>query len=569
MNKLIPQLTNSYFRLGLSIVVVIAAAWFCSIYYHRFDLTSEKRYTLSPFTKETLQHLNQEVRISIYLDGELNIPFHKMKQRLKETMEDFQVYAGKKLQYEFINPFAGDDKKKRDKFLNTLIDKGLRPTNILDKDKEGGSVEKLVIPGALIHYRENEIPVNLLKNNPGTSAEENINNSMETFEFEFMRIISSLVADTTEKIAFVEGHGEYNEYEVADITNELGWNFQVDRGGINGKPGILDQYKAVIIAGPTKAFSEQDKFVLDQYLMKGGKVLWFVDMISASLDSISSGSASMAMIRSLNIEDLLFRYGVRVNPVLLQDVQCSMIPVNVALAGNSPEFKAAPWLYFPLLAAPYNNVITRNLNMIKTEFTGSIDTLASRVEINKTVLLKTSQYSRQVTVPAVISLDEIRITPRQQDFSSAFMPVVVLLQGNFESAFRNRMISGLFPDTVVKLTEKGIASSVLVAADANIIRNEISPGPKGIRYMPLGFDRYTSQTYGNKEFIVNAIQYMTGHKGLIYLRSKKLTIRLLDKSRIKKERLKWVMINTIVPPLLVIFVGLLYVWFRKRKFTVV
>lgn len=253
----------------------------------------------------------------------------------------------------------------------------------------------------------------------------------------------------------------------------------------------------------------------------------------------------------------------------MQDVHCSTIPVNVALAGNPPDFKPAPWLYSPLLNAPYANIITRNLNMIKTEFTGSIDTLAARSDIKKTVLLSTSPYTKQVAVPAVISLDEVRLAPKQEEFNQQFLPVVVLLKGKFESAFRNRMLSALFPDTSVNLIETGIPSSIMVSADADIIRNEISPGPRGVRYMPLGFDRYTSQTYGNKEFIVNVVQYMTGHTGLIDLRSKKLTIRLLDKEKIKNERTKWVIINTVIPSLLVIIAGFIFAWFRKKKYAVI
>jgi len=256
-----------------------------------------------------------------------------------------------------------------------------------------------------------------------------------------MRVISSLAADTTEKIAFLEGHGEYNEYQVGDITRELGWYFQVDRGRIGDKPGVLDQYKAVIIAGPTVAFNEKDKFVLDQYIMQGGKVLWFIDMVNASLDSISDGGPMLALIRTLNIEDLLFRYGVRINPILVQDVQCNMIPVNVALAGNTPDFKPAPWLYSPLLAAPYPHPVTRNLNMIKTEFTGTLDTLAARKNIRKTVLLRSSDFSKQVAAPVMISLEEVRRTPKQQEFTDRFLPIAVLLEGSFESAFRNRSVA--------------------------------------------------------------------------------------------------------------------------------
>jgi ABC-2 type transport system permease protein len=561
------KIANAYTKLTVALIIVVVFACLLSQFFHRFDLTSEKRYTLSDFSKASLGSLKDVVHVHVYLDGDLNIPFRKMQQRLKETLDEFQVVAGDKLEYDIINPFAGADAKAIDDTVNALVEKGLKPTNILAKDKEGGTSEKLIFPGAIIKYRNVEIPVNLLKNNPRAGAEENINNSIQAFEFEFMRVISSLAADTVEKIAFVEGHGEFNEYQVGDITRELGWYFQVDRGRINGKPGILDQYKAVIIAGPSVAINEQDKFVLDQYIMQGGKVLWFIDMVNASIDSISEGGSTVALIRTLNMEDLLFRYGVRINPVLVQDIQCNVVPVNFALAGNPADFRPAPWLYSPLLNAPYAHPVTRNLNMIKAEFTGTIDTIEARKGIKKTVLLRTSEFSRLIAAPVVISLAEVRLTPGQEQFTKSYLPVAVLLEGKFESAFRNRMISGLFPDTAVRVIETSLPTSLLVVADADIIRNDIRPTPQGVFISPLGFDRFTKQTYANKEFIVNTIQYMTGHAGLINLRSRELTLRLLNKAMIKKDRRKWVLINTILPPLIVVIAGLFYSWLRKRKYS--
>jgi gliding-associated putative ABC transporter substrate-binding component GldG len=559
-------ISNPLIKLFVTLIVIILSAYLLSSFFFRIDLTSEKRYTLSKFSKRSLRDLKDVVSIKVYLDGDLNIPFRKMQQSLKETLDEFGVYAGNNLEYEFINPFAGKNAKIKEDMVNELYEKGLKPTNILDTDKEGGTSEKLVFPGALIHFRETDVPVNLLRNDPGIPAEENINNSIQAFEFELIRVISSLSADSVEKIAFIEGHGEFDEYKVGDITHELGWYFQVDRGRINGKPGVLDQYKAVVIAGPASPFNEKDKFVLDQYIMNGGKVLWFIDMVNANLDSISEGGPMVALIRTLNIEDLLFRYGVRINPVLIQDVQCNKIPVNVALAGNAPNFVPSPWLYSPLLTSPDSHPVTRNLNMIRTEFTGFIDTLEARKEIRKTVLLKSSDFARQVVVPVMISLEEVRLVPQESRFTNRYLPIAVLLEGNFESAFRNRMISSLFPDTIVKFRDTGSPSNMLVVADADIIRNDVRHTPQGVYISPLGFDRYTQQTFGNREFIVNAIQYMTGHGSLISLRSRELTLRLLDRAKIKNDVARWKLINTVGPPLIVILAGILYAWIRKRKY---
>ncbi|HJZ40105.1 MAG TPA: gliding motility-associated ABC transporter substrate-binding protein GldG [Bacteroidales bacterium] len=550
----------------VSIAVILMLTFILSSFFHRFDLTSEKRYTLSGFSKSSLRNLKDIVYIKVYLDGDLNIQFRKMQLRIIETLDEFRVYAGDNLEYELINPFDNKDAAVVEDVVNELYDKGLKPTNILAKDVEGGSTEKLIFPGAIINYRGVEVPVNLLKNNPGAGAEENINNSLQAFEFEFMRVISSLSVDSTEKIAFIEGHGELDEYQVGDLTRELGWYYQVDRGKIDGRPGILDQYITLVIAKPVTAFNERDKFVLDQYIMQGGKILWFLDLVNANLDSISEGGPMVALIHELNVQDLLFRYGVRVNPILIQDVQCNVIPVNVALAGNPADFRPAPWIYSPLLTAPGKHPITRNLNMIRTEFAGSIDTLEARKGIKKTVLLASSEYSRSVTAPVIISLDEVRYTPSQDQFTSKHLPVAVLLEGSFESAFRNRMISQLFPDTAFGLTESGSPAALLVVADGDIIRNDVRPTPQGVLISPLGLDRFTQQTFGNKEFIVNAIHYLTGHGDLINLRSRELTLRLLDKARIKEDRTKWVLTNTIGPPLLIILAGILFAWLRKKKY---
>lgn len=553
-------------NLLISLLSILALAVILSVYFLRIDLTTEKRYTLSPYTKETLRNLNDIVTIKVYLQGDLNIPFRKMQQRVRETLDEFRVYAGDNLEYTFTDPFAGD-KKVSDDVINELYEKGLRPTNIIDRNDEGAKNEKIVFPGALITFRDHEVPVNLLKNVQGAGADENINLSLQSLEFEFMRIITALAADSTEKVAFLEGHGELDEYQTGDLTRDLGYYFQVDRGRINGKPGVLDQYKAVVIAKPTGRFDDRDKFVLDQYLMNGGKILWFVDMVNAGLDSIASGGAMMALINEPGFEDLLFRYGVRINPVLVQDIQCGVIPVNVALAGNPSDFRPAPWLYSPLLNAPANHPVTKGLNLISTEFTGMIDTLGARKEIRKTILLRTSEFSRVVTAPVLISLDEVRITPQEDQFNTRNLPVAVMLEGSFESAFRNRPLNSLFPDTAVTFRETGIPSGMLVVADGDMIRNGVRPTPQGTMIYPLGFDRYTQKTYGNKDFIINALQYLTGHGELISLRSRQLSLRLLDRKKISENKLKLILLNLTVPPLLIVVAGLVFSSLRRRKFS--
>jgi ABC-2 type transport system permease protein len=564
--KSIDAKTRQHLKLDIQFVTVILLACVLSFFFFRIDLTSEKRYTLSPYTKKVLRNLNDIVYVKVYLDGELNIPFRKMQQSLRETLDEFRVYGKDNLQYTFVNPFESTDAKVREDMFNQLYEKGLKPTNILSNDKEGGSSEKIIFPGALIDYKGVEVPVNLLNNNPGISAEENINNSIQSVEFELIKVISSRSKEKVEKVAFIEGHGELDEYQTKDISNEFSWYYQVDRGRIGGQPGILDEYLAIIIAKPLHRFSEQDKYVIDQYIMKGGRVMWFLDRVDTSLDSLAMGSA-LAMINDLNLDDMLFRYGVRINPVLLQDLQCNIIPVNVALAGNNPEFRPAPWYYFPLLSPPLDHPVTRNLNMIKTEFVNTIDTIGARKGIVKTILLKSSQFSRVVEAPLLMSLDEIRATPQRKDFGKSGLAVAVMLEGTFESVFQNRMISEIIPGSTRAYLPKSRPTTMLIVADGDVIRNDIRITPQEIVSLPLGYDRYTQQTFGNKDFVMNAMHYLAGNEELINLRSRDITLRLLDKASIKEDRTFWIIINTVLPVVFVMLAGILYNYLRKRRYT--
>lgn len=551
-------------RLILSLLIIILIAFISSFLVIRIDLTAEKRYTISPETKKILKNLDDVVYMKIYLDGDLNIPFQKMQRNIRETLNEFKIYARKNLEFEFINPMAEKDEKIRNDVINELYNKGLKPTNIFSTDKEGGTSEKLIFPGAVIIYRGIEMPVNLLKNNPGLDAEENIHNSIQSIEYELINKIRSLTNEVTEKIAFIEGHGELDEFQTGDITRELANYFQVDRGQINGRPGILDEYKAIIVAKPTTPFSESDKFVIDQYIMNGGKVLWFIDEVSVSMDSLVEGS-TFALINDLNIEDLLFRYGVRINPDLINDIQCNIIPVNRALAGNPANFIPAPWLYYPLLSASSTHPVTRNLNLIKTEFVSSIDTIGARQKLKKSILLKSSPYSMTANVPRMISLKEIKENPDKNQFTSANIPVAVLVEGIFESAFRNRSIQDYLDDKS-SFRKSSKPNKMLVVSDGDMIRNDIRLTPKGTMIMPLGMDRYTQQYFGNKDFIVNAVNYLTDQEGLIQLRTKEFKLRLLDRTKIREEQLKWKIINTVMPILIVILSGIVYHYLRRRRY---
>jgi ABC-2 type transport system permease protein len=556
---------NDLMLLGAILAIVLFLNIINQYVFFRLDLTSEKRYTLHGETREILHELNDIVFISVYLDGELNIPFKKFQDNIRDMLDEFKVYGKSRLHYEFINPLENVASAMHDQIISDLYEKGLRPTNIHQRDKEGGTSEKIVFPSAIVSYRNIEVPVNLLLNNPGTSAEQNLNNSIEALEYSLISTIRNITNERTEKIAFIEGHGELSEAEVSDISRELSKSYQIDRGHIQGQPGIMDDYKVIIIAKPTLPFSEPDKFVIDQYIMQGGNVLWLIDAVQVSLDSLVNGE-TIAFISDINLEDLLFRYGVRINPVLVQDIQCNVIPVNVALQGNAPDFKPVPWLYFPLLSPKAGHPVTRNLNFVWSRFANSIDTIGARSEIRKTILLNTSEFSRERTVPTLISLGEVQETPGRAEFSREYLITAALLEGEFQSAFMNRGIDQYY-QIPPQIITRGKKTRMAIIADGDIIRNETRTTAQGVEISPLGYDRFTRQTFGNKEFLSNLIHFLADDKNLLSLRNREFKLRLLSKEKIQAERTRWILINMLMPSLLVLLLGLGYILLRKFRFS--
>jgi ABC-2 type transport system permease protein len=554
-------------KLGFSVVILVLVSFISTRMFFRIDLTSEKRFTLSNETKKILKNIDDVVYVKVYLDGDLPAGFKKLREGIRETLDEFRVYAKNNIQYEFINPAESSDPKVRNKVFSELYKKGLKPTNLESRDDEGGSSEKVIFPGALITFHGNEVPVSLLKNNVGLPAEENLNNSIRNIEYELIKTIYNITNKKVEKIAFIEGHGELDEFEVRDITIELSNYFQVDRGIINGKNGILDDYKAIIIAKPSKSFSEADKLVIDQYIMNGGKVLWFIDGVNVSMDSLANG-ATFAFINDLNINDQLFNYGVRINSNLVQDIQCNVLPVQAGTNGSQAKWVPAPWLYYPIISPLVQHPVTRDLNLIFSRFPSQVDTVGGSEKVRKTFLLRTSTFSKTVNAPLYIRLEEVKRNPVRAEFNKPNIPIAVLLEGQFKSVFRNRDVNKIIAGFGAYYKPESFPTKMIVVADGNMIANEVKMTPQGPMFTQLGYDKYTRQMFGNKDFIVNAVNYITDETGLISLRSKDFKLRLLDKNRIRSEKLKWQLINTLLPLLIVVGFGLYYQYYRRKKYGV-
>lgn len=553
-------------QLSLALVIIILVGYLSSLLSFRIDLTSEKRYTLNSTTTEILRTLEDDLYIQVYLDGEMPTGFKKMRKSVKDMLDEFRVYSDRKIDYEFIDPSENPDQEVRNDIFMELAKKGLNPTNIQVAEKDGGTSQKILFPGLILNYSKSEMAVNLLRNNPALSAEQNLNHSIEGLEYELISSIKNISADTVHKIAFVEGHGELDEYRVADMTAELARFYTIDRGVIGGIPGILDDYSAIIIAKPEDRFPEKDKFVIDQYIMNGGKVLWLIDAVRVSWDSLVYSTSTAGIYHPINLEDQLFRYGVRINPLLVRDINSALIPVNIALAGDQPEFAPAPWYYFPLIIPPDNLPITRNINPVKLAFVNTLDTVGGNASIEKTFLLRTSKYSSTLSPPCLISLQEVQETPEEQDFSQSFLPVAVLLEGTFESLFKNRLITEYIPSADFPFKPSSPPTRMIVVADGDVIKNDVRVSGDRIIPLPLDQDRYTRQFYGNKDFIFNCINYLIDESNLMELRSRELKLRLLDRSKINQYQVAIQLINTLLPVVFLVLFGLAIRLIRRRRF---
>lgn len=565
-NKKTKKRSANIIKTALIILSIVIINLISSKAFFRLDLTGEKRYTISEGTREILTNLEDVVVIRIYLDGELNIPFQNFQNSIVELLDEFHVYGRNNLHYEFVDPF---DKLSEQDLQNVLADfesKGLKVSNIYQRKKDGSKTEKLILPGASIIYNGTEISLNLLVNNPSKSGEENLNSSIETLEYKFINTINNITSTEIEKIAFLEGHSEWPDPFVADIMKELSKAYQVDRGIMDGRPGILNAYSAIVVAGPVVQFTEQDKYVIDQYIMQGGKVLWLLDAVNVDFDSLSMGR-SLAYPNMINLDDMFFKYGIRINPNIIQDAQCSRLPVNVALQGEAPRFQAEPWNYYPLISPQKSNLITNNINDIQLRFASTIDTIQARKNIKKTPLLVSSFNSKIQKTPRIVELQEISTPITEINYDSPNQLVGVLLEGEFESVFNNRMIDEYFSIPPLNRLNTSVETKMIVVSDADIIRNEIKRSTQGSGIFPLGFDRLTNQTYGNKEFLVNALNYLTGNDGLLELRGREFKLRLLDRKKLSNERVKWQIINVVMPILLIVLLGIAYSFMRKRRYT--
>lgn len=547
--------------LGNGLVFIVLINIISTSYFFRIDLTAEHRFTLNEPTKNLLLYIDDDVYVDVYLAGDLNADFTRLQKSIQETLEEFRVYSKNRIQYRFIDPSSALSKKAQNEFMTELAQKGISPMNVIDS-RQGQRSEKIVFPGALVSYGGFETGIMFLKGNRAESAQEVLNQSIEGIEFELANAINKLVNSDRKRIGFVKGHGELDTLSLASLNNALLDLYDVYHVDLSNRQSI-ENYDALIIAKPQTAYSELDKYKLDQYLMRGGKLLFLLDRLDASMDSASNPNY-FAFPYTLKLEDLLFKYGVRINLDLVQDRVSAKYPIVTGQVGNRPQIMQIDWPFYPLITQYQDHPITRNLDASILKFVSSMDTVKAE-GVKKTPLLFTSPNSKILGAPVKIGVDDLRKQPNLENFEQGRWPVAYLLEGEFASLYKNRFKpEGADEENFVDL---GKPSKIIVVSDGDIARNEINT--RNGQAQQLGNDPVTGYTFANQDLLLNMVAYLTDENGLIKIRSKELMIRPLDKVKISDQRIFWQVFNLMTPLALILIFGLLRNYLRKRRYGLV
>lgn len=562
-------LSSPYWWLFLLAALVLVNL-IASLFHFRIDLTSEKRYTLSKPTKELLRSLDDEVHITVFLEGDMPAGFRKLSNASKELLAEFREISGNSVRVDFSRPGEGLDDTARAAFLYYLSDSlGLKPTNVKVTASAGESQEeRLLYAGALVEHKGNQKAVNLLEGQSLTGGYESLNNAEALLEYKFANAIQQLMRDTLPVVGYLVGNGQPLTYNVYDlIERTLKPNYGFGFLPIDSVPAIPTAFDLLMMVKPTIPFTDAQKLKLDQYVMHGGKIIWLIDNLYAEMDSLMrTQSDFVAFDRGLNLEDLLFRYGARINQDLLQDLRSDKVPLVVGSYGNEPQMQLVPWPYFPLLTSYSGHPISKNLADVLSIFPNTIDTISS-AEVKKTILLASSANSRTLQTPAMVSLNSVKNEDDLKTFNKSFLPVAVLLEGNFRSLYENRL-GRAQADSLAALGQpfkgRSGSSQMIIISDADIVTNVFTQneGP-----LQMGYNQFTGVQYANRDFILNSIEYLVNPHGVLEARSKDLTLRLLDPARVEESKGTWQLINLLVPVLVVVVGAGVYQWMRKRKYS--
>lgn len=546
----------------LHILIVIVALIVCnsisSFFYGRFDLTKDKRYTLSEATKGIVGNIDSPLIIDVFLEGDFPSEFRLLKTEVRQIIEEFQLQTNK-IKVNYIDPL--EDEAKRQRHIEELTKAGLEP--YINTDNSTGKVtQELVFPWAFASYEDKTVKIPLLKRSITEGLAEQINNSVQGLEYAFADGFNKLVNSKSKTVAVLKGNGELDDLKIADFLQTIKpyYNlaqFTLDSVTTNPQGTLhnIKQYDLLLVAKPTETFSEKEKLVLDQYTMHGGKSLWLTEAVVMDKDSLYNDSgSSVSTTRDLNLTNFFFKYGVRINPSLVKDLFSAPILLSI---GEGNPLQPLQWQYSPLASSNAKHAITKNLDIIKYDFASPIDTLKN--DISKTILLKSSPKSKLQGVPNIISLSDVTKAPEEASYNSGSQNLAVLLEGEFTSVYDQLVL----PFKVKNFKSKSVPTKMVIISDGDVIKNNVRRN----RPIKLGLDEVSGRVYGNTEFLLNTINYLLDDDGLINIRAKEISVAYLDADKIKNSKGKWQLINIVLPLLTLALFGWVFNYFRKRKYT--
>ncbi|WP_343694264.1 gliding motility-associated ABC transporter substrate-binding protein GldG [Flavobacterium sp.] len=549
--------------LGITILVLIVLNVLGSIFFHRFDLTKDKRYTLSETSLKIVKQVKNPLSIKIYMQGDLPADFRRLQQETKQLLEEFQAYNSN-IVFEFVNPMENEDESME--MVKSLYQKGLTPINITVDDK-GKQSQAMVFPWAIAVYNNKEVNIPLLKNIMGASTTQKVIGSIQHLEYSIADAINKVTKDRQKKVAIIKGNGELSEIHIGKLLRQIKESYYIGPFTLdsvakdpNGTLNALKKYDLAIISKPTETFTDEEKEVLDQYIMNGGKTLWMIDQVAADMDSLYNDvGATLAYPRDLNLNDMFFKYGFRINPDLVKDEQGSPIKLATGEQGSATQYQDFIWKFAPQVYPTSQHPIVKNLGGIKFDFANPIDTLKNGIK--KTVLLQSSQYSKKIGTPAEVNLNMVTEKTSPEDYiNKGNLVLSVLLEGSFHSVFENRVL----PFKESAFQSKGKPTKMIVVADGDIARNQLD---KNMMPVELGYDQRTGNLYDNKDFMMNCVNYLLDDTGLINIRSKDVELPLLDKEKVYENYTMTQFITIGLPILILLVFGLVFTFIRKRKYS--
>ena len=570
MNNTLNKIWSSKFWWFFLLIIIAAINLLATSFHYRFDLTKEKRYTLSNATKELLKNLDEPLQIDVFLKGDFPAGFKKLATTTTELLQEFKENGN--ISYNFIEPEELITENLR--YADTLVSMGATSIN-LKVQLKAGEQQQFVFPVAWVKYKSRSILVNIYTGGKRLITPEEMNSAEALMEYQFINAINKITQETKTFVGYTVGNGQPAGPEVSDlIEGVLRPNYNVFTLNLTTQPSIPDTFKVLLVVKPTLTFTEEERFKLDQYVMRGGKILWVIDNLAAEMDSLQLNDKTIAYERNLNLTDLLFRYGARINPDLIMDLQSDFLPFIAGGTNENPQYEYLKWNYFPLFESKNNHPINKNLRLVAGRFTNSMDTVKAD-GIQKTFLLSSSANSRIIGTPAMISLSENKNVPEDEKFKMNGIPASVLLEGKFKSLYEGRVSKQRTDSMAANGTPfigKNFANNkMIVIADGDMVLNEYSAQQQQI--FPMGVNQYTLGTnyeyqFANRDFIMNCLEYLINDGALMETRNKDFVLRVLDSKKVAEQKTTWQIINVALPIILVLIFGFVYQQIRKRKYAV-